>query len=257
MISALATVTSESFLLLRRDRVFVPALFAGLVISGFAHTASYWGMEDFDRILFDIGAFGIQLTGSLVALFWGTKLLTEARRDGSVEVELAAPISRPVWLIGKFLGLVLSLLFLAAGLIAIWQVVLLLRGEGWMARPEALTFAYMTLGWLVIGSMGLFLSSFAGHAVALFGAAALWIAGLVTRLVSETLLNSASETTRAVVASLARVWDLQQFNLTEWVSRGSLPPDAELALRAAYGGLLIAAFLTAACITLQKRDIVP
>ncbi len=51
----LSVISWETFVLLRRDKVFVPALVASLLISAFANLASDWSVEDFTKILFDIG----------------------------------------------------------------------------------------------------------------------------------------------------------------------------------------------------------
>src|SRR5271169_3241497 len=102
---AIRVIALETFLLLRRDRIFAPALVLGLAACALALLASDWSIEDFSKILYDVGYFGFQITGGLVALVWGTKTVGDSRQEGSLEVQLAAPISRFTWLIGKYLGL--------------------------------------------------------------------------------------------------------------------------------------------------------
>src|SRR5690606_34381136 len=108
-----SVIAWETFVLLRRDKIFVPALVISLLISVLANLASDWSVEDFEKILFDIGFFGFQMTGSLVAIFWGAKIISDSRQEGSLEVQLAAPISRGSWIIGKYAGLCLCLVVLA------------------------------------------------------------------------------------------------------------------------------------------------
>ena len=47
-ISAWWHLSKESFLILRRDKIFVPVVVAGLAIAYFANLASGWGLEDFE-----------------------------------------------------------------------------------------------------------------------------------------------------------------------------------------------------------------
>ncbi len=252
---SLRIVAWEAFVLMRRDRIFLPALIAALLVSGLANLASDWSVEDFTKILFDIGFAGLQLTGSLVAAFWGIAAVTDSRQEGALEVQLAAPISRTVWLLGKYLGLVLCLLLLAGLLLALWQGLMLLNGFGVMTRAQCMIFAFMVLGWLVLGALAMLLACCMRQAVALFALISLWLVGLTSSLVAHTLGSATPPLTQRFVKGLARVWDLQQFNLVEHALTPAWQPIPELAWRGAYGGLLIAALLTLACWIFNRRDI--
>lgn len=257
MLRALRIVAFEAFTLLRRDRIFFPALLAAVVVAAFANVASDWSVEDFTKILYDIGYFGFQLTGSLVAIFWGIKAVTDSRSEGALEVQLAAPVSRSTWLVGKYLGLAACLALLAVVLTALWQLFMSLNGFGTMTRAQLLVFAYMGLGWLVLGAMAMLFASFLRQGVATFAALAMWLAGLATSLVANTLAPEAPEATKRVVKGMARAWDLQQFNLIDHVLTPNwlLPP--ELGYRAAYGVLLVFALITLACLVFSRRDVTP
>src|SRR5690606_2914998 len=146
----------------------------GLAIAFLANLASDWSVGDFTKILFDVGAFGYQITGSLVAIFWGTKLINDAQRDGSIELYLAAPIPRGVWLLGRFVGLCLSLIFLAVILLAFWQATMLLNDFELMTAKQFSVFGFMLLGWLVLAALSMFFASFCGQGVALFASISLW-----------------------------------------------------------------------------------
>ena len=120
MLRKLCAVAWQNWTLLRRDQIVRAVAVAGVVITALAGLASTWSIEDRVKILFDVGYFGIQLLGSLTALFWGAKMVSDSRQDGAIEWQLAAPLSRTSWLLGKYLGLALTQLVLAAMLLFFW-----------------------------------------------------------------------------------------------------------------------------------------
>jgi ABC-type transport system involved in multi-copper enzyme maturation permease subunit len=246
----------ETLILLRRDKVMVPALLGSLLISGFANLASDWSVEDFQKILFDIGYFGFSVTGALIAIFWGTKVLSDSRQEGSMEVHLAAPINRSTWILGKFTGLKLCLFLVLCGFLVLWQALMLLNDFGWMTASQILLFLFMYVGWMVCGALGMAFATAAGQTTALFCTLCLWVCGLSSASISQTLSSETPESTRLIVQVIARVWNLGQFSLIDSVV-GTAPLDLrDLGLRLAYGVLLILLFLTIACLVIRKRDLV-
>jgi len=255
MIKHLFTATAESFLLLRRDKIFLPAVIAGVLIVVLANMASDWSIEDFDKILFDIGTFGFHLTGSIVALFWGTKAVVDSRKDGTLEVDLAAPVSRTIWLMGKFLGLCFSLGFLAIILMIIWQGVMILNQFGWMTWQHIIVFFYLWINWIIVGAVATFFATFCSNAVALFSGLCFWLIGLSSASARQMLSPETPEPTQYIVKSIARFWDLQQFNLSNYIIGSEFPSVYELSWRLFYGVLLVLLLSSMSCVIFHKRDL--
>ena len=231
-------------------------MIAGALIAGFANIASDWSVEDFSKILFDVGGFGFVLTGSLVAMFWGTKVVGDARADGAVEVELATPIGRSSWLIGKFIGISLALILLGALLLVIWQAIMLLNHFGWMTPSQLRIMSLMIMGWLVTAASAVFFSSFAGQTVAVFCTFCAWLAGLAVALVSGTLTPDTSPFTRSVIETVSRVWDLQQFNAISLAVSEQGLQAADFGLRTLYGAMLISVLVTGGCMIFARKDLI-
>jgi ABC-type transport system involved in multi-copper enzyme maturation permease subunit len=255
MWKGLFTTASTTFTLLRRDRIFIPFLISALAISVFAQLASDWGVEEFSKILNDIGFFGFQMTGSFVALFWGTKMVSDSRTEGSIEVELAAPIQRTTWLIGKYLGLTAALLLLGVLIVVSWQAMMLLNDFGWMKPAEWTAFGFTILAWSVLGAVAVMFGCLIRQTVALFVSLALWVTGLCSAVVANTLHPDTPESTKRLVSGIARAWDLQQFNLVSSAVSGIPLPWEELGWRLAYGVLLIVFVLSTASFLFNRRDV--
>lgn len=247
-------IAKESTTLLRRDRVFIPALLATVMICAFAQIASEWTIEGFEKVLYDIGSFGLTLTGSFVALFWGAKALADSRHDGSLEVRLAAPVGRASYIVGKYLGLALSLTIIAVFMVGVWQIFLLLFGYDALSHERLVAFGFMLIGWLTLGAMTMLLATFCGQGVALFSGISLWLAGMSTALVANTLPNDVSAPLAAMVHGIARVWDLQQFNLFS-APTAVMTASETLVWRGAYGSLLILVCITLAALIFSRRDV--
>jgi Cu-processing system permease protein len=256
VLSTVLTVGRESFLLMKRDKIFFPALAGSILVALFANLASDWSIAEFEKILFDIGGVGFQITGSLVAIFWGTKTIQDSRTEGSLEVQLATPLNRSSWLIGKYLGLVTALVFLMAIMLMLWQVLMLLNAFGWMTANQVAIFSLLALSWLVLGAMSIFLASFCGQSVALFGALSLWFGGMAASLVNNSLAPETSEVTKSIVGNVARIWDLQRFNLIDFATNGNILTKQEIISHAAYGTTLIAFFIVASTIIFTRRDLI-
>jgi Cu-processing system permease protein len=252
---AVTLVTRESFLLLRRDKIFIPAAIAGVVVALFANVASEWGIEEFSKILFDVGALGFHLTGSLVAIFWGTRTVSEARADGSLEIQLAAPIGRVSWLTGKYLGLVLALVWLWVMLVVFWQVLMMTNNFGLMSQAQVTFFVFQLLEWCIVGALALFYSTFAGVTIAIFASITTWMIGLVSLPVYQALPPGADRFTTAIVEGVARFWNLRQFNLASYATGYEKVSFGELQLRGAYGLLLILIIMSVSCVVFRRRDV--
>src|SRR5690606_16563008 len=136
------------------------------------------------------------------------------------------PISRGSWIVGKYAGLCLCLFVLAALLLVIWQGLMLINTYGWMSRHSLIVYIYMVISWMVQGALAILMASFMGQAIAMFSTLCLWIVGLASAIVANTISPASSGFTRSAAGLIARLWDFQQFNLVDYVQTKSwLSPD--------------------------------
>lgn len=248
-------IAKMTFLKLRRDQIFLPAFICGAVGLAFAVLSSFWSIEEFRKLLFDFGTVGFLLLGVMVALFWGNKVMSDARKDGSIEIILAAPISRLSWLWGNYLGLALALVSLGALLLVAWQLILLGFGLRIMTPQEWIACGFIILLWLVVAALSVCFATLASSAVALFCSLILCVSGFLAAPVLQTLSPEAPESTRRVVEGIATVWNLKQFSFAEAVTVGGFPSTTELGWRLGYGVSLIFVLLLASVLLFKQRDL--
>tara|TARA_Y100000991_G_C21933432_1_gene331883 strand:- start:334 stop:1098 length:765 start_codon:yes stop_codon:yes gene_type:complete len=248
------TLTKESFLILRRGKLFLSSLVASMLVIIFANIASSWGVEEFYRILFDIGLLGFDMIGGMTAIIWGTYLIAEAQKDGSVEAQLASPISRNQWVIAKFLSLTLALSLLSCLLVIFWQLLMLLNNFGWLSKLSYL-FVVHTLGWFVLGSCALFFSTFCEGTTALFCSLCLWGMGLLSRVVFDSLPQDVDVISANIIGFIYKIWDLQFFNISFTASTSANYSLEQFLWTITYGLSILLTLLCASCVTFARKDI--
>lgn len=253
---AMIAVSMETFLRLRRDRIFLPAALVGLGLLALSGLASYWGVEEFFKILYDLGTATFLFTGTSVAIFWGNKIIADSRQEGSLEVQLASPIGRSAWLIGKFLGLVAGLLTLAVILLIGWQGIFASYGMGWISSKDLIIFSVLSMTWIIMGSVSILFASLASGAIALFCTIWMFVLGLLSAPIMQALAPDTPASTRQAIEILAGLWNLHTFNLGTFGGQAEFLSRMELYSRLGYGLTLVAAFLSLACLSFQRRDII-
>ncbi|MDX1681939.1 MAG: ABC transporter permease subunit, partial [Phycisphaeraceae bacterium] len=116
MLGQLFTISRNTFKESIRQPIFVVLIFvAGLLLVLNPSLAAYT-MEDDDRLLVDLGLSTLFLIGLLLAAFTATNVLTVELENRTVLTVVSKPVPRPVFMLGKFLGVA------AAILIAFWTL---------------------------------------------------------------------------------------------------------------------------------------
>ena len=249
-------IGANSFLLLRKDRIFWPLIVGGAILIIAAKTVSSWSISDFEKTLMNTGLFFTHLTGTMVAIFWGTRTITEALNDGSVETQLASPISRTEWVIGKTLGLWMVLFTIGVVFVGFWQLLFYLTDWGWLKPKHLYAMAFQLLHWMVMGAMAVFLASLSQGALALFASVSLWVAGMASSFIAVAITTHAGPIEQALVTGIAMVWDLNRFNLVELAATWNSQVDASaLMLNLAYGLGLLLFFLFCSSLRVKKMDL--
>ncbi len=248
-------ILSETFLRLRRDKVFLPAAIAGMILLLLSGLASYWGVEEFFKILYDLGTAAYHLTGATVAIFWGVKIINDSHQEGSIEVQLSSPVGRVEWLISKYCGLALALLLLGVIFLGAWQTVYLAYGIGLIKVSTIAIFGLLSLSWLVVGALAMLMATLSSYAIALFSSVWIFLFGLLTGPLMQTMAPDTPEELRFIIETLAGIWNLHYFNLYEIGVQNSPITLEQILSRLAYGGALIIVFLSCGSWVFRRKDL--
>lgn len=159
-----------------RNRVlYVLVLFAALLMA-FSIVLGELSLHEEERVIADIGLAGISLVGLVIALFLGVNLLSKELDRKTVFFVIPKPLHRHEFLLGKYLGLAVTLLLLVAVMSATLAVVLAIEGASAdiaLLRAETLVACEL----LLVVAVALLFSSFSSPYLSAMFTASLWVVG--------------------------------------------------------------------------------
>lgn len=137
-----------------RDRILYSILgFALLFIISTIYFGSISLGEDL-KIIRDFGLAGIYIFSIIIAVFIGTSLVYKEIEKRTLYITLSKPVSRAQFIIGKFLGLMISLTMVIALMAIVYLVVVAAKGGGFdwrgliaiaMTLPEIAIFIALSI----------------------------------------------------------------------------------------------------------------
>ncbi len=159
-----------------RNRVLAILLLFALALMGFSLVLGQLSLHEEVRIIKDLGLAGISIFGVIIALFLGVNLLSKELDRKTVYAIIPKPLHRWEFLLGKYLGLVVTI----TALIGLMSVVL--AGFLWMQggnhgvimlRAELL----ILLELLLLMAVAMLFSSFSSPWLSAMFTAGLWVVG--------------------------------------------------------------------------------
>ena len=251
-----------------RDRVLYNlAVFAVLLISASYLLGQLTAGQDI-KVIKDLGLAAIALFGLLIAVFIGIGLVWKEVDKRSIYGVLSKPVTRPQFVLGKFAGLVLTLVInLLVMTVAFYAVLAYL---GW-ATPSVIAAAWrvpaadptMLQAIVLIGvelalvtALALFFSTFSSPFLSAALTFALWVVGHFNEDLRhfETIVDSpvAVWITRGLYYVLP---NFASFDIKAQVVHGQALPAGDLLLTIVYGLIYIALVLTGAVMIFSRRDL--
>jgi ABC-type transport system involved in multi-copper enzyme maturation permease subunit len=250
-----------------RDRVPLTVVGFGVLLLSASYLIGQLTAGQDVKIIKDLGLSALSLLGLLIATFIGIGLVAKEVEKRSIYSLLSRQLTREQFVVGKYLGLVLTLAVnvaaMAAALyVALWyQHAIATPGQraSWPAPAVdvqlmvaiALTFAELML----VTAIALFFSTFAGPMTAVLFTLALWIAGHF----NADLRRFEEVVDSPALAVVARGFyyllpNLAPFNVRAEVVHGVPIAASHVALTIAYALVYIAVLLLAAMAVFRRRD---
>lgn len=258
-----------------RNRVlYVLALFA-VGLMAFSFVLGELSMHEEVRIIKDLGLFGVSVVGVVIALFLGVNLLSKELDRKTVYFVIPKPLRRWEFLLGKYLGQVLTLAVLVGLMAAILALFVVAQGGSHgvvMVRAEVLVLVELVL----LTAVAMLFSSFSSPYLSAMLTAALWIIGrnraellafATGKKLAGTALGTVLELVGAVVPDFGALWvsGAQLGHPAEHAADPSAPLVSVhesfvswgyVAEASAYGLLYAAVCLVLAMVLFARRDLV-
>jgi ABC-2 type transport system permease protein len=151
MISKLLVIAKNTFIETLRQPIYAVIIVAAILMFVISPSISMYTIAENDdnRLLREIGLSTLFLSGLFIAIFAASGAIGKEIEDRTVATVLTKPVQRPVFIVGKFLGLT-GALALAQYLCTIAMMMSIRHGV-----PESATSAPDYPVWVVAGAVGL------------------------------------------------------------------------------------------------------
>lgn len=250
-----------------RDRVFYNLLLFAVVLVGTSLVLGQLAAGQDVKIIKDLGLASALLFGVGIAVFIGIQLVAREVERRSVHATLAKPVGRATFLLGKYLGLLLTLGVNIVVMSAALFVVLTVYGKVTPAGVQAVWTApavdprlLVALGLIyvelaVVTAIALLFSTYSSALLSASFTTAIWIAGHFVGDLRTIEQVGASGGTKWVAWAVSWVLpNLALFDVKAEVVHGVHVPAGQVVAAVAYGIAYASAVLFVAVAIFQRRD---
>jgi len=250
----IAAIAWNTFREAVRDRILYSILAFALFLIGASVVLAGLSIGQESRIVKDLGLASTSLFGTFIAIFLGITLVSKEIERRTIYVIIPKPISRPAFLIGKYVGLVLTLV-VTVGVMAL--LVFLLSGlvDGIMAPTLFIAAGLDFVALMIITAVALLFSTFSTPTLSAMLTVAIVVIGRLSGDLTVFAEQFADPTFRRLIwAMYLTLPDLGRFQIGSRVVHGLPLVPAEIGMAVAYGLAYIGFLLLLAITIFQRRD---
>jgi ABC-type transport system involved in multi-copper enzyme maturation permease subunit len=237
-----------------RDRLLAGVFVAGLVLLVTTQLLSPLALGEGRRLTVDLGLSGIGVLGLLVVLLVGTSLVAKEIERRTIYNLLSRPLTRSVYLVGKWAGLCATLWVVSAGLGLALGAVLALRGEGASAPAvfQGVYFAGLELS--VVTSAAVLFSALSTPVLSALYTLGLTIVGTWSYDLRGFARGFPDGLRQTVDLLACAVPNLPVFNTRSLAAAGELASGGHVGVATLYALLYAACMLSLAAAAFELRD---
>ena len=238
----------------RRNRVtlVVGAFAVALLVSGMLLTSST--VAALERVLTDVGLGSMSLSLVLLSVFLSSGLLSREIERRTIFLVVSKPVSRGKYLLARQAGTMVTLTVLLAAMSLLFWGQLLAYGFP-VTQPMLAAVAGLWLELLVITSLGLCMSSFAGQLTSGVVTFAVYLAGHLSTDLYRLASRSDSGSARALgKAAYYLLPNLEKLSFRGQATYGVAVEAGTLLEGAAYAAGYAAVLLALGVIVFSRRD---
>ncbi|WP_035239738.1 ABC transporter permease [Desulfobacter vibrioformis] len=238
-----------------RDRIFYSLLFFAVILVFFSIVLGKLTIGDPMKIIKDFGLGAISIGGTLIAIFVGIGMVYKEMEKRTIYIILSKPLARWQFLLGKYLGLSLTILVEVA-------VMTILLFSLCVAYEQALPWILLTaigpiyIEILIILAFAVFFSAFSSPFLSGMFTLAIFIIGHFTQDLRLLAKGSQDTVFKALADGAYYILpNLERLNYKTRVVHDLAIPVQELGLSFVYALCYAALILTAAVFVFERRDI--
>ena len=252
------TVATNTFREAVRDRVLYNLVFFALLMMGAAILVGQISIGIEQSVIVSLGLTAISVIGIFIAVFIGVGLVSKEMDKRTLYALLAKPVERWQFLLGKFAGLVMTLVVntgaMTVGLyFALWTVKHPLeKSDGYLIVAVYLILLKLAL----IVALAMLFSCFTTPFLAILYTLGLYVAGLFAEDLRTMQALTLSASTMKMLKGISYLLpNFENFNVMGAVAHGRGVPGTLVAQNTAYALLYGAMVLAAAAMIFSRRNL--
>jgi len=250
-----ASIALNTFREAVRDRVLYNlVLFVLLLIGGAIFLGELSGGQE-KKIITDLGLSAMLIFGVFIGIFVGVSLVYKEIERRTVYALFAKPVGRAEFLIGKYLGLCLTLLVNVAVMGVGVTLALLYDGNGRLAASiwEAILLIFLEL--TILTAVAIMFSSFSTPALSALLTFFVFVIGHFSADLKSLSVSLGSTSARALFGALYYLLpNLANYSFITPAAHGNSPPPAFVATVAVYALVYITIILALATLIFSRRN---
>ncbi len=252
--SPLIAVTLNGFREARRNRITVVVVFFALAMIFSATVAMDLTVMTFSRVMTDVGLGVMGLIANFLAIFLGTGQLPREIERRTIYMVASRPLSRGTFLLGRFLGNLLTVYFVIV-VMALLFVGQLLMSHEQLTQPQFAALLGLFCEVALVSAIGFAFASVSSQVISIVATTGLYFVGHLMPDIQRLSVRSAS----AVVRGLAQVGvvvlpDFDRLDLKMRATYNVVTSSAELGNAVLYTCGYVAVILVAAGWLFERRD---
>ena len=251
-----AAIARNTFREAVRDRVLYNLVLFVLILTGGAVFLGELSAAQETKIIVDMGLSAALLFGVFIAIFVGVGLVYKEIERRTIYAIFAKPVGRGEFLLGKYLGLCLTLAVNVAVMGAGVSLALVYVRGGWdplaLSIWPAVALVYVEL--MILVAVALLFSSFSSPALSALLTFAVFVIGHFSAAL-KGLAGTAGGASRALFGALYYLLpNLSNYAYITAASHGRTPTAPDFFGGVAYGLAYIAVLLAASALVFQRRN---
>ncbi len=248
-------IASNTFREAIRDRILYLLLAFALLMIGSSLLMSLLTVGSREKIIKDLGLSAIALFGVLTAIFVGVGLVFKEIDRRTIYTIVTKPVGRSQFILGKFLGLTLTLSVNLVIMSAGFYALLFFEKCADAALLPAILLILFEL--LVVTALAILFSSFSTPILSALFTLSCYLVGHLSW--SLRLLEGRLETGWGRALCEVLYWvlpNLERFNIRSQAVHGVAVSGSEVGLAMVYGLAYAGILIAAACACFERRDFV-
>ena len=238
-----------------RDRVLYNLVIFVLLITAAAVVLGELTAGHEARTIVNLGLSAILLFGAFISIFVGVSLVSKEIEKRTVYAIFAKPVGRGEFVIGKYLGLVLTLLVNVTVMGIGVSLALLAVGGGNLAIKIWGAVALIFLQLAILTSIAVVFSSFSSPALSALLTFMIFIAGHFSEVLNGLARDLGSPAAKGLFSFLYYVLpNFSNFSMITQASHGSLPSAILMLSGVGYAAAYSAVMLVLAVLIFKRRN---